>query len=66
MPDVTAISLTEVMKAVKFSTNQSSTLDTVLNVVGVEDGVERSFWELLHNDKLPTISCWKRFTEIFA
>ena len=30
VPDVTAISLTEVMKAVKFSTNQSSTLDTVL------------------------------------
>ena len=29
VPDVTAISLTEVMKAVKFSTNQSSTLDTV-------------------------------------
>ena len=52
VPDVTAISLTEVMKAVKFSTNQSSTLDSVLNVVGIEDGVERSFWELLHNEQV--------------
>ncbi len=52
VPDVTAISLTEVMKAVKFSTNQSSTLDTALNLIGVEDGVERSFWELLHNEQV--------------
>ena len=52
VPDVTAISLTEVMKAVKFSTNQSSTLDTALNLVGIEDGVERSFWELLHNEQV--------------
>ncbi len=52
VPDVTAISLTEVMKAVKFSTNQSSTLDGALNLIGVEDGVERSFWELLHNEQV--------------
>ena len=42
--DVTAISLTEVMKAVKFSTNQSQTLDTILNLAGREEGLERSFW----------------------
>ena len=34
--DVTAISLTEVMKAVKFSTNQSQTLDAILNLAGRE------------------------------
>ncbi|MEC9332961.1 MAG: MMPL family transporter [Candidatus Thermoplasmatota archaeon] len=54
--DVTAISLTEVMKAVKFSTNQSSTLKTLLELVddvlnlGLDEGFERSFWELLHED----------------
>ena len=34
VPDVTAISLTEVMKAVKFSSNQSTTLDNLLDLVG--------------------------------
>ena len=43
VPDVTAISLTEVMKAVKFSTNQSSTLDGALNLIGVEDGEVKIF-----------------------
>ena len=50
--DVTAISITEVMKAVKFSTNQSSTLDAALNTIGFEDGGERSFWEILHQDQV--------------
>ena len=48
--DVTAISITEVMKAVKFSTNQSSTLDEILNIAGREEGAERSFWAILHED----------------
>ena len=44
------------MKAVKFSTNQSSTLKTLLEIVddvlnlGLDEGFERSFWELLHED----------------
>ena len=50
--DVTAISLTEVMKAVKFSTNQSQTLDTILNLAGREEGLERSFWEVLHEEQV--------------
>ena len=50
--DVTAISLTEVMKAVKFSSNQSTTLDNLLDLVGLEEGVERSFWEVLHEDQI--------------
>ena len=41
VPDVTAISLTEVMKAVKFSSNQSTTLDNLLDLVGLEEGVRR-------------------------
>ena len=52
VPDVTAISLTEVMKAVKFSTNQSSTLDSTLDLFGIDDGIERSFWEILHEDQV--------------
>ena len=52
VPDVTAISLTEVMKAVKFSTNQSSTLDNTLDLFGIDDGIERSFWEILHEDQV--------------
>jgi predicted RND superfamily exporter protein len=52
VPDVTAISLTEVMKAVKFSTNQSSTLDSALDLFGIDDGIERSFWEILHEDQV--------------
>ncbi len=52
VPDVTAISLTEVMKAVKFSTNQSKTLDSILNLAGSEEGFERSFWDILHNDQV--------------
>ena len=52
VPDVTAISLTEVMKAVKFSSNQSTTLDNLLDLVGLEEGVERSFWEVLHEDQI--------------
>jgi len=50
--DVTAISLTEVMKAVKFSTNQSSTLDEILDLAGREEGGERSFWAILHQDQV--------------
>ena len=50
--DVTAISLTEVMKAVKFSSNQSTTLDNLLDLVGLEEGIERSFWEVLHEDQV--------------
>ena len=50
--DVTAISLTEVMKAVKFSTNQSQTLDAILNFAGREEGLERSFWEVLHEEQV--------------
>jgi predicted RND superfamily exporter protein len=50
--DVTAISLTEVMKAVKFSSNQSTTLDNILDLVGLEEGIERSFWEVLHEDQV--------------
>ena len=50
--DVTAISLTEVMKAVKFSTNQSSTLDSTLDLLGLDEGIERSFWEVLHEDQV--------------
>jgi len=58
--DVTAISLTEVMKAVKFSSNQSSTLDNFLDLLGLEEGIERSFWEVLHEEEvayssIPTI-----------
>tara|TARA_B100001142_G_scaffold298037_1_gene320892 strand:- start:9876 stop:12746 length:2871 start_codon:yes stop_codon:yes gene_type:complete len=52
VPDVTAISLTEVMKAVKFSTNQSSTLDNTLDLIGLDEGIERSFWEVLHEDQV--------------
>lgn len=52
VPDVTAISLTEVMKAVKFSTNQSKTLDEILNIAGADDGIERSFWEILHDEQV--------------
>jgi len=50
--DVTAISLTEVMKAVRFSSNQSAILDEILNLAGQEDGLERSFWELLHEEQI--------------
>jgi predicted RND superfamily exporter protein len=50
--DVTAISLTEVMKAVKFSSNQSTTLDNILNLLGLEEGIERSFWEILHEEEV--------------
>ena len=52
VPDVTAISLTEVMKAVKFSSNQSTTLDLILDALRLEEGVERSFWEVLHEDEI--------------
>ncbi len=52
VPDVTAISLTEVMKAVKFSSNQSSTLDNILDVLLLEEGIERSFWDVLHEDEI--------------
>ena len=51
VPDVTAISLTEVMKAVKFSTNQSATLDYFIEESG-QDPVERSFWGILHQDQI--------------
>ena len=50
--DVTAISLTEVMKAVKFSSNQSTTLDNFLDLLGLEEGIERSFWEVLHEEEV--------------
>jgi hypothetical protein len=50
--DVTAISITEVMKAVKISTNQSSTLDFIIESLG-GDPFERTFWALLHQDNLP-------------
>jgi predicted RND superfamily exporter protein len=50
--DVTAISLTEVMKAVKFSSNQSTTLDNLLDLLGLEEGIERSFWEVLHEEEI--------------
>ena len=52
VPDVTAISLTEVMKAVKFSSNQSTTLDLILDVLLLEEGIERSFWDVLHEDEI--------------
>ena len=52
VPDVTAISLTEVMKAVKFSTNQSSTLDNILDIFLLEEGIERSFWDVLHEEEI--------------
>ena len=52
VPDVTAISLTEVMKAVKFSSNQSTTLDFILDVLLLEEGIERSFWDVLHEDEI--------------
>ena len=54
--DVTAISLTEVMKAVKFSTNQSTTLDALLNVIGLDEGIERSFWDVLHEEEIASSS----------
>ena len=50
--DVTAISLTEVMKAVKFSSNQSTTLDNIFDLIGLEEGIERSFWEVLHEEEI--------------
>ena len=50
--DVTAISITEVMKAVKISTNQSSTLDFIIDNTG-GDPFERTFWAILHQDNLP-------------
>jgi predicted RND superfamily exporter protein len=48
------------MKAVKFSSNQSSTLDNFLDLLGLEEGIERSFWEVLHEEEvayssIPTI-----------
>ncbi|MDP7096223.1 MAG: MMPL family transporter [Candidatus Poseidoniia archaeon] len=49
--DVTAISLTEVMKAVKISTNQSSTLDFIIDNTG-QDPFERTFWAILHQDQI--------------
>jgi len=49
--DVTAISLTEVMKAVKISTNQSSTLDAIFTVFGQEP-LGSTFWEILHQDQI--------------
>jgi predicted RND superfamily exporter protein len=49
--DVTAISLTEVMKAVKISSNQSSTLDTAFTLVGQEP-LGSTFWEILHQDQI--------------
>ena len=50
--DVTAISITEVMKAVKFSTNQSSTLDEILNIAGREEGAGWTFWDILHEEQV--------------
>ena len=50
--DVTAISLTEVMKAVKISTNQSSTLDFIIDNTG-QYPLERTFWAILHQQNLP-------------
>jgi hypothetical protein len=50
--DVTAISITEVMKAVKISTNQSSTLDFIIDNIR-QDPFERTFWAILHQDNLP-------------
>lgn len=49
--DVTAISLTEVMKAVKISTNQSSTLDVIFTAFG-QDPLGSTFWEILHQDQI--------------
>ena len=50
--DVTAISLTEVMKAVTISTNQSKLLDSFLNIIGRDEGAERSFWQILHEEEV--------------
>ena len=46
--DVTAISLTEVMKAVTISTNQSVLLDNILDTLQIQS-FDTSFWEILHD-----------------
>ena len=51
VPDVTAIAITDLMKTVKLQTNQSSTLANALNVLGL-DSFERSFWEILHDERV--------------
>ena len=64
--DVTAISLTEVMKAVKISTNQSSTLDFIIDNTG-QDPFERTFWAILHQDQIQDKSdIRQRLAEILA
>ncbi len=49
VPDVTAIAVTDLMKTVKLQTNQSETLANALALLGL-DSIERSFWEIIHDD----------------
>ena len=51
VPDVTAIAITDLMKTVKLQTNQSKTLASALAVLGI-DSFERSFWEILHDERI--------------
>ncbi|MEC9253824.1 MAG: MMPL family transporter [Candidatus Thermoplasmatota archaeon] len=49
--DVTAIAVTDLMKTVKLQTNQSETLANLLGVLGL-DSFERSFWEIIHDERV--------------
>ena len=51
VPDVTAIAVTDLMKTVKLQTNQSETLANLLGVLGL-DSFERSFWEIIHDERV--------------